>query len=200
MPSVSTAIQTRHSIRQYLQEPISQDDLREIVRLMSLAPSASNTQPWRLVVIQSQSLQQQLRAVAYDQQQVTGAAAVIVLYSDMEDVLAHAEETVHPGMGAEQIQARAAGLRQSFSQMSIEERAAWANAQANIGLGFLLLAAHDLGYGTSPMLGFIPEQVKALLGLPAHVNIAAMVAMGRPAEEGYPHHRHAIDRIADFRG
>jgi nitroreductase len=117
----------------------------------------------------------------------------------MEDVLAHAEETVHPGMGAEQITARAEGMRQSFGQMSVEQRAHWANGQANIALGFLLLAAKTLGYGTSPMLGFMPDKVKELLGLPAHVEIAAVVSIGRPAEEGFPHHRHAVDRIANFR-
>jgi nitroreductase len=197
--SVVDAIQSRRSIRQYVQEPMSQDDLHEILRLTSLAPSSANTQTWRLVVIQNKDLQQQLRAVAYDQQQITGAPAVIVLYSDMEDVLAHAEDTIHPGMGAEQITARAAGMRQSFGQMSVDQRASWANGQANIALGFLLLAAKALGYGTSPMLGFMPDQVKTLLGLPPHAQIAAIVSIGKPAEDGFSHYRHSLDRIVDFR-
>ncbi|EFO79040.1 NADH dehydrogenase [Oscillochloris trichoides DG-6] len=158
-----------------------------------------NVQPWRFIVIQNAELQQQLRAVAYDQAQVTAAPALIVLYSDMEDALAHAEETVHPGMGAEQVRSRAEGMRQNFAKMSIEERANWANAQANIALGFFLLAAQSMGYATSAMLGFMPEEVKALLNLPAHTMITAMIALGRPDEDGYPHHRHSVERIATFR-
>jgi hypothetical protein len=38
--------------------------------------------------------------------------------------------------------------------------------------------------------------VKRVLGLPAHVRIPAIVAMGRGAEEGFPHHRHPLERIA----
>ncbi len=116
----------------------------------------------------------------------------------MEDVLAHAEETVHPGMGAEQIALRAEGMRQNFGNMSVEQRAHWGNGQANIALGFLLLAAHGTGYDTSPMLGFMPDMVKELLKLPAHAEVAAIVALGRAAEEGFPHHRHAIERFVRF--
>jgi nitroreductase len=177
---------------------MNQDDLATILRLTSLAPSSANTQPWRLVVIQNKELQQQLRAVAYDQQQITGAPAVIVFYSDMEDMLTQAEDTVHPGMGEEQIKLRAEATRQNYGQMNIAQRAHWANGQANIALGFLLLAAHGIGYGTSPMLGFMPDKVKELLNLPPHVEIAAIVALGRAAEEGFPHYRHPIERFVRF--
>ena len=71
--------------------------------------------------------------------------------------------------------------------MPENEREAWGNAQANIFLGFLLLAAKSLGYDTSPMLGFDPEAVKALLGLPPHVRVPALVAIGKGAESGFPH-------------
>ncbi len=196
--TIVEAIETRRSIRNYVQEPTNQDDLATILRLTSLAPSSGNAQPWRLVVIQNKDLQQQLRNVAYDQQQITGAPVVVVFYSDMEDMLAKAEETVHPGMGEEQVKLRAEGTRQNFSQMSIEQRAHWANGQTNIALGFFLLAAHGIGYSTSPMLGFMPDKVKELLNLPPHVEVAAIVALGRAAEEGFPHYRHPIERFVRF--
>ncbi|WP_129631470.1 nitroreductase family protein [Candidatus Oscillochloris fontis] len=199
MLTVPNAIEARRSIRRYTSEPISEADLHEILRLTCLAPSSMNVQPWRFVVIQNAELQQQLRVVAYDQAQVTAAPALIVIYSDMEDALAHAEETVHPGMGEEQVRSRAEGMRQNFAKMSIEERANWANAQSNIALGFLVLAAQSMGYATSAMLGFMHEEVKTLLNLPAHATITAMIALGRPDEAGYPHHRHRVERITTFR-
>ena len=45
------------------------------------------------------------------------------------------------------------------------------------------------------MAGFDADAVKALLGLPPHARIPALVAIGRGAEEGYDHHRHALGRI-----
>lgn len=196
--TVTEAIQTRRSIRKFVQEPMNQDDLREILSLASLAPTANNVQPTRFAVIQNPELQEKLQAAAYNQSQVTSAPAVIVVYSDMEDVLQNAEETVHPGMGEEQITARAAGLRKNFEGQDVAQRGQWGLTQANIAFGFVMLAARGLGYDTVPMLGFDPEKVRELLGLPAHVQFAGMLPVGKRAEEGFPHHRHSVDRITTF--
>ena len=64
--NIVDTIQTRRSIRKYLQEPLDQADLRTILRLAGLAPSLANIQPWRFVVIQNKALQLSLRAVAND--------------------------------------------------------------------------------------------------------------------------------------
>ncbi len=44
-------VETRGSVRQFEKEPVSQDDLRELVRLAGLAPSANNEQPWKFIVV-----------------------------------------------------------------------------------------------------------------------------------------------------
>lgn len=196
--TVTEAIQTRRSIRKFQPEPISQNDLREILRLASLAPTANNVQPTRFAVIQNPELQAKLQEAAYGQTQVTSAPAVIVVYSDMEDVLQNAEETVHPGMGEEQIKTRAERLRQSFEGQDVAQRGQWGLTQANIAFGFLMLAARGLGYDTVPMLGFDPQKVRELLGLPDHVQFAGMLPIGKRAEEGFPHHRHSVERVATF--
>jgi hypothetical protein len=49
------------------------------------------------------------------------------------------------------------------------------------------------------MLGFDPQKVKAALGLPAHVNIPAMIAIGIADEAGFSHHRHDVDTLVTFR-
>jgi hypothetical protein len=38
--------------------------------------------------------------------------------------------------------------------------------------------------------------LERVLGLPAHVRIPAIVAIGRGAEEGFPHHHHSLERIS----
>jgi nitroreductase len=197
--SVTEAAEARRSIRAYADRAVPAEDLREILRVTGLAPSAFNVQPWRFVVVEDEDTKAALQQAAYGQKQVGGAPAVIVLYSDMKDTLEHAEELVHPGYGAENVAAQAEKLRATFASRSPEELEAWGAGQANIALGYLLLTAQSLGYSTSAMAGFDPARVKAILGLPAHVHIPAMVAIGVAAEEGFPHHRHGLDRIATFR-
>ncbi|MPY65990.1 nitroreductase family protein [Deinococcus sp. SDU3-2] len=196
--TVTEAIESRRSIRKFVPEPMDQNDLREILRLASLAPSANNVQTWRFAVIQNPELQAKLQEVAYGQTQVTNAPAVIVVYSDMEDTLASAEETIHPGMGEEQITTRAAGLRGQFEAQDTVQRGQWALTQAYIAFSFLMLAARGKGYDTVPMLGFQPDKVRELLGLPEHVQFAGMLPIGKRAEEGFPHHRHSVERITKF--
>lgn len=197
--SVAEAADSRRSVRKFASEPIPQDDLRELVRLAGRAPSAFNVQPWRFVVVTDALLKERLREAAYGQQQVTGAPAVIVLYSDMRDALATIDEAIHPDVQGEKREAQKQSLLGSFARRSDDEREAWGAQQSNIALGYLLLAAEGMGLGTSPMLGFQPEKVKEVLGLPPHVHIPAMVAVGYPAEEGFRSHRHEVERIATFR-
>ena len=48
------------------------------------------------------------------------------------------------------------------------------------------------------MLGFDAARVRAAIGLPPHVPVTALVAIGKGIEEGRSHHRHPLSRIARF--
>ncbi len=196
--TVTEAAEARRSIRKYEPTPIPRAHLDEILRITGLAPSPWNLQPWRFVIVEDAATKAQLQAVAYGQPQVGAAPAVIVMYSDMTDAINTVEETIHPGMQGPQGDKAAADIRATFAGFSDADRAAWGNAESNIALGYLLLAAQSHGYSTSPMLGFMPDKVKELLGLPAEARIAALIAIGKGTEEGFPHHRHPLERITRF--
>jgi nitroreductase len=193
--SVPDAAHVRRSIRAYASTPVPQADLDAILLETSMAPSAFNLQPWRFVVVTDADAKQRLSGAAYRQKQVTAAPAVIAIYTDMADTLAHLDEVTRPGASPEQ----AAGFRKMidgyFGTRSADEREAWGQQQGFIALGYLLLAATSHGYATSPMGGFDPEGVKTALGLPANTRVVALVALGLAAEEGTPHHRHELHRI-----
>lgn len=197
--ATAAAALARRSIRQYQPTPIPDAELRELLRLAGRAPSAFNVQPWRFVVVQDEALRAKLSAAAYGQQQVVRAPATIVLYSDMIDALERMPESMHPGMPAAQRDAGVENVRGTFAAQTPEERDAWGNAQANIALGYLLLLAESFGFATSPMLGFDPGQVKALLGLPSHARVTALVTIGYGAEEGFTPHRLPADSLVSFR-
>lgn len=196
--SITEAIESRHSIRRYEDEPVPDDHVQEILRLASLAPSAWNLQPWRFHVVTDPVLKQQLQEAAYGQQQVGAAPVVVLVVSDMEDTLERLAEILPETMPEERKQREVETLRRDFADRSVEERGLWGLTQANIALGFLLLAARGMGYATVPMLGFDPNRVRVLLGLAPHVQVAAMVPIGLAGEEGYPHHRHPLERIVTY--
>lgn len=201
-PSIATAAnaaESRRSIRKYESTAVPRDEILDLLRLAARAPSAFNVQPWRFVVVTDPDLKQKLAAAAYNQQQVINAPATIVMYSDMESALERMPESMHPGLPQAQRDSGVASFRARFASQSVAEREGWGLGQANIALGYLLLLAEAKGLATSPMLGFEPEKVQEVLGLPAHVRIPALIAIGYPAEEGFAPHRLLIDSLVDFR-
>jgi nitroreductase len=120
------------------------------------------------------------------------------MYADMEDTMAHLDEVVHPDLTPDKKAGTIAMLQNTFGGMSAEARGVWANAQANIALGYLLLIAKSEGFDTSPMLGFQADQVKSILGIPAHATITSLVSLGRGADDGFRSHRHSVERVATF--
>jgi nitroreductase len=197
--SAALAARTRRSVRVYTDQPVTDETVTELLALAGRAPSAFNLQPWRFVVVRDPSVKAALAAAAYGQKQVMGAPVVIAIYADMEDTMQHLDEIVHPDLPADKRADTLAMLNASFGSMPQEARANWANGQANIALGYLLLLAKAQGLGTSPMLGFEADKVKAALDIPASATVTALVSLGYPGEEGFVSHRHDVERITTFR-
>lgn len=53
--SVDAAINTRFSARAFLPTPVGRDTITDILRVASRAPSGTNTQPWRVYILQGAS-------------------------------------------------------------------------------------------------------------------------------------------------
>jgi len=53
---VTQAVANRRSIRQFAADPVSDDTLRELLELSARAPSGGNLQPWRIYVVNGDSL------------------------------------------------------------------------------------------------------------------------------------------------
>lgn len=196
--SVSEAARRRRSIRAYDPAPIPRGDLEAIVSVAGLAPSMFNLQPWRFVIVESAAAKAALVTAASHQRQIASAPAVIVLYTDTADALAALDDVIHPLLEEERRLKARASAEKHFASRSVEERERFGGEQGYIALGYLLLAAEEQGYQTSPMLGFDAALVRSALSLPPHVHIPALVAIGRGTEAGRPHHRLPLDRILRF--
>jgi nitroreductase len=190
--TVSDAAQFRRAIRKYTDQPVPKALLEEVLDTVRLAPSAWNIQPWRFIVVTDTEAKKALQHAAYNQPQVGDAKAVFVVLSDMHDAMDNLSESIYPG--GDPVKAEES-IRGAFASMDEATKNAWGRNQTNIALGYLLIALASKGLASSPMLGFVPEQVRPLYGLPEHVEVVTLVAVGYPEEEGRPHHRHSIPRI-----
>jgi len=74
---VMEAIKRRCSVRSYQDRAVEEEKIESILEAARLAPSASNRQEWRFIVVRDKNIRQRLMQAARNQAFVGQAAAVI---------------------------------------------------------------------------------------------------------------------------
>lgn len=83
--NVATTIETRRAIKAF--DPghrMPEAEIKKLMSLAMLAPTAYNIQNWRFVVVQDPELRKQIRAASWDQAQVTDASILVILTADLK--------------------------------------------------------------------------------------------------------------------
>lgn len=81
--NVSEAINTRRAIKWYdADHEIPEQTFRELMEHAILSPTAFNIQNWRFLRVRDSEQRKAIRAVAWDQAQVTDASELLVLCFD----------------------------------------------------------------------------------------------------------------------
>ena len=161
-------------------------DTRPIVEAMVNAPSSFGLQPYTILSITNKELKEKLKAVSYNQPQVTECHTLFVLCA-RTDSEARAEEYLKATEGTSR------GLREMLMGFvsHIPDKTAWAAKQAYIALGFGLAAAAEHQIASCPMEGFNAAEVANLLYLSETVVPVVFLAVGEstPEDGTYPRFR-----------
>ena len=72
------AIRNRYSVRAYADKPVEDEKLARVLEAARLAPSGSNRQPWKFVVVRDAETRAKL-AVACNNQKFVGQAPVVIV-------------------------------------------------------------------------------------------------------------------------
>lgn len=142
---VITAIRTRRSIRSYLDRPIEDEKLEAVLEAGRLAPSASNLQEWRFVVVRDEGTRQKLTLAARGQRFVGQAPVVIVACALITDHVMPCGQVSYP-----------IDLAIAVDHMTLKA--------VEEGLGTCWIGAFDEGE-VKRILG-IPERVRVVVLLP----------------------------------
>lgn len=165
------ALNWRYATKKY--DPIfalSEEDKQTIETVLQLAPSSYGLQPLHFIWIEDQELREKTKTIAWNQQQITDAAAVLVLCAKNEltaaDLDQHADLMRDTrGTTEEQIKGFRTHLHTAIGQKAAAEVKAWNGKQAYIALGQLLTACALLDLDATPMEGFDPVALDSLLNL-----------------------------------
>ncbi len=81
---VMTAIRERRSVRAYTDQPVEEEKLKAVLEAARLAPSASNRQEWRFVVVTDPDKRRELGRLALNQTFIADAPVVIACCADTD--------------------------------------------------------------------------------------------------------------------
>ena len=173
-------IWTRRSVRKYTDQPISKEDLQEILEAGTWAPSAVNLQPWYFVAIHSQ---EELAKMADVMQRVADGILpnLKTRFANAPAVVDETYEFVR-GLGDAPVYILAFQLKPDYK---VEADAV--NLSIGAAIENMLLAAHDKGIGscwlTAPIEAGVGKELGAIFA-PEQGEMVALITLGYPAKVG----------------
>ncbi len=167
---------------------ISDDDMHTLLESARLAPSSYGLQPWKFVVVENPELREKLKAVAWNQGQITDASHLVVLCRlaalDETHVQKHVEKTAElRAVSLEELAGFKDMMLGDIKNRTKEGLETWMAKQVYIALGFMLHTAAQMQIDTCPMEGFDSQQFDEILGLDKlGVNSVVLCAIGHRKE------------------
>lgn len=184
----------RKSIRAFRNDPVPREKIEEVLRMAIRAPSAINLQPWEFTVVLKEERERLSRRLlkAYREKRISCSpgnvkplpsiftARGVESFEGMKPYLDEMESDFNRYINEGSCNFYGApaaiviSIDNSFSKARLVDIGAC--------LGYLVLAAHDLGLWTCP-IGLITayeEEVKDVLNIPENKDVVIGVALGVP--------------------
>ena len=199
MMSVREAIEARRSIRKFKADEVPEESIRELLEAARLAPSGSNSQPWRFKIVKDPVIRALLSEAANGQAFVGSAPVVLACCVSLESYVDDSLRTVR-----EMSEARGLTPRMTESMVARMEalrskprESLAAGAAFNIGIAgeHVALRAVELGLGGCWVKAFDEAAARAALGLGEEYFVAALMPLGYPDESPPQRRRRSLEEI-----
>ena len=198
--NVRDAIMRRRSIRKFKPDLINDDVILQLLDSARLAPSGSNTQPWRFIVVKDAETRLKLQAASYNQRHVGQAPVIIACCADIKafgEFPERIDELIAAGaLPAKSREVFVPSLKKGGMNADIK----WhlliaATGNTDIAIEHIVLQAVELGLGTCWVRWFDDNRVKELLGIPRNIDIVALLPVGYPDEDPQQRPRFPLEKI-----
>lgn len=183
--NVSEAVKSRRAIKAYdVDHVMSDDDFKALMDLTLQSPSSFNLQHSRFVNVVDKDKRQAIRAVAWDQAQITDASVLLVLCADLNAWKKNPKTYWRnaPDDISDLMVSMIGPFYDGKKQLQRDE----ALRSVGISAQTLMLCAKEMGYDTCPMIGFDQDAVADILNLPDDHIIGMIVTIGKAAKDAFP--------------
>ena len=179
------AIKERRSVKYYdINHKITDNEINQLMSLAVLSPTSFNMQNWRFVIVKNTEIKKQIRAVAWDQAQVTDSSVLIVVCADLKSWKNNpAQYWVNAPKETQDFLVSAMGpFYDGKDKLQRDE----AMRSCGIAAQTIMLAAKSMDYDSNPMIGFDPDKVAEIIKLPENHVIAMLIAIGKQTQPAMP--------------
>lgn len=198
-----SVMKARKSVRVFDQNAtIAKEEISEMLKLATIAPSSSNLQSWSFLVIQDPEVKKELQVIANNQAQVGDSSAVIAVlgnidaYKKVEQIYT---QNVAEGHMDESIKDRTiASTYATYPHAPIEARMRIAAYDAGLVSMQLMLIAKEKGYDTCTLGGFDKVKFAERFDLPSDQFPIVLIALGKAAAPAYGTSRLSLDEVVRY--
>lgn len=168
---------------------VPSEKIDAIIEAVRMTPTSSGLQPFELIVVTNHELRTKIAEASYGQTQVTDGSHLLVFVAWDNYTAERIDEVVQMNMDARgdlpTLRAYYDGLKANYLPRDPETNYAHAARQAYIALGVALVAAAEQEVDSTPMEGFDPDAVDAILGLKERgLRSVVMMAIGYRDKDG----------------
>lgn len=201
--AMSTLIKERRSVRKYDPEfVIPQEEILEMLKEATMAPSTSNLQPWEFIVFLDAEQRKDLRAIAYNQEQIETASAVIAVLGDKEFYLNI--DPVHNSLleagyiDEASKEVLVSNANRAYPHAPEDARKNLATFDAGLASMQFMLIAKERGYATGPMGGFDKVKFAERFNVEDRYFPIVLITIGKENAPAYSTTRIAIEDKVKF--
>lgn len=191
MSKLTERLSWRYATKKYdASKAVPAEKLERILEAVRLTATSSGLQPFELLVVTNKEIREKIKAVSWNQAQVTDCSHLLV-FAAWDDITPERVNMMFDltnevrGIKNEGWEAYRQQLLGIVAARGKEGNYQAAARQAYIGLGSALIAAAFEEVDATPMEGFDPAAVDEILGLPAkHLRSVVILPLGYRADEG----------------
>lgn len=200
---LSEVIHARKSVRKFDPEyDIAPEVIEEMLQEATLAPSSSNLQPWRFIVIQDQETKKKIKEFSFNQEQMETSSAIIAVIGDTE-MYHNIDEIYGANLQAGYIdevnvQRQIDNAKALYPNAPTAARLTIAAFDAGLVSMQFMLIAKAKGFDTVPMGGFDKAQFAKEFNLEDRYVPLVLIALGKAAAPAYGSSRLPLEKITTF--
>ena len=176
------------------EKKIAKSDLDILKESVRLSASSYGLQPYQVILLENEDLREQVKAVAWNQAQITEASDVLIFANITDPGTTEVQDYISNMATVREIpevslKGFADMMNNAVGNLTPEAKENWTAKQTYIALGTLLSAAADLKIDATPMEGFDRDAVNKILELPEKgLSAALIVTLGYRHENDVTQH------------